>query len=76
MRIYNLTVSRPAITQEQKEDPRRLRRSVMTVAEGFDDAATRAVTHYNDIDGVNDYYVTGASIVASTEEGEGAILLV
>jgi hypothetical protein len=47
----------------------------MVITDSLDEAVTKTIAHYNDIDGVNDYYFNDISVRASTEEGEGGVLL-
>ncbi|MDR1206700.1 MAG: hypothetical protein LBL26_14670 [Peptococcaceae bacterium] len=51
-------------------------RNVIVLSESFEDAARKSVAYYNDIDGVDDYFVSSVSVYASTDEGEGNVLLV
>ena len=73
MKIFRVTVSRPA--KQSQEDPWKLRRSVTVVGESFDAATKKAIAHYNDLDDVDDYFVSEVYIVASDVEGEGDVLI-
>jgi hypothetical protein len=45
------------------------------VADSFDEATKLVVAHFNDLDARDDYYVNEVEVMASTEEGEGDVLL-
>jgi len=47
----------------------------MVCSDSLDKAAQTVVAYYNDVEDVTDYFVTGIGIEASTESGEGAILI-
>lgn len=72
MKIFRITVSRP---QKQGQDSWETQRSAIAVSESFDDATKKAIDYYNEVDGVDDYFVTGVNILASETEGEGEVLL-
>lgn len=73
MKAYSVTVARPV---KKGQDQWSTYRYALVVGEGFDDATRKVVAYYNDIDGVDDYFVNGVDVTASTDEGEGGILLI
>jgi hypothetical protein len=75
VKAFHITVTRPAKNQKEREDEWSRRREALVISESFDAATNLAIKHYNDIDGVDDYFVRDVDVTASTEEGEGGILL-
>lgn len=73
MRVYRICVNRPAMEGVDSWDTRR---TAVAVTDSLDQAMQKAIDYYNDMEDVTDYYMTDISIEASTEAGEGAILLV
>jgi hypothetical protein len=72
-------VSRPE-TEEIRARQRlgeyiQMRRSALVITDSLDDAVSKTIDYYNDIDGADDYYFQDISVSASTEEGEGGVLL-
>ena len=74
MKAINVSVRRPE--QNRKRDADIMWREALVLSESIDDATRKTIAHFNDIDGVEDYYVSSIHISASTEEGEGGVLLV
>jgi hypothetical protein len=71
-----MVVRRPPMTKAERDDPwLAARRSSFVLADSFDTAGKLAVSHFNDLDAKEDYFVTGVEVLASTEEGEGEVLL-
>jgi hypothetical protein len=79
LRAYNVSVSRPETEEIRARERRgeyvRMWRDALVITDGLDDAVSKAIDYYNDIDGVDDYYFNNISVSASTDEGEGCILL-
>lgn len=73
MRMYRICVRRP---QAGKEDPWETQRTAYVVVESFDQAVEKVTAYYNDLEDVDDYYASDVCIEASTELGEGALLLI
>jgi hypothetical protein len=79
VRAYKITVARPKteeiIARELSGEYIPLWRSSLVVTESLDEAVTKTIKYYNDIDGVDDYYLTDISVVASTDDGADGVLL-
>jgi hypothetical protein len=76
LKLFRIELRRPALNKKERDDPWTVpRRESFVVADGFDTATSLVVSHFNDLDGRDDYYVAGVDVVASTEEGEGDVLL-
>jgi hypothetical protein len=77
VKAFSVSVRRPDVKTKGKENTMGSSwRGAMVLSESFDDAAKKAVAYYNDVDDVDDYFVTGASVYATTDEGEGDVLIV
>ena len=74
MKVIYVSVRRPE--KARINDKVVLWRDAFVISESFDDAIRKAVAHFNDLDGVEDYYVSSVNIQASTEEDEGGVLLI
>lgn len=72
MRIYRVDVNRPRV---ENRDFWETCRTAMVCADSLDKAAQTVVAYYNDVEDVTDYFVTDIGIAASTESGEGDILI-
>lgn len=75
MKVVRVTVSRPRTSE--KEDMWEKRREAFVVADEFGSGGARVVSHYNDLEGVDDYFVVGMDLVASNDnDGSGAVLII
>jgi hypothetical protein len=76
LKLFRIELRRPALNQKERDDPWTIpRRESFVVADSFDSATSLVISHFNAIVGRDAYYVVGVSVVASTEEGEGDVLL-
>ena len=72
MRIYRVDVNRPRV---DSRDYWESRRTALVCSDSLDKAVQTVVAYYNNVEDVTDYFVTDIAIEASTESGEGAILI-